>query len=403
MSETQAQATIELDLESHTDALLLASFPDATKFRDPSMQFELRRNFEEECKFHLASETEGLSLVGTNYGRASKKFDTTQWLVGVFDPVSCVIDMKRIDHVFPVRSMVKNPLYLLQQTSLHGSKYNSKDRRELLFEDFGARKKRKQLETKKNNIFSLDEAVGGDQLEHVFRPDVDDAIDHTNAALLEAKRILLPPFNLDAKTASNVYDTSKVLSTSEWAILRRDTLPSFSDAGKTARGTKIGSQPRFVSSRWPAALRATSSSASQLHVNRLALLQSLISLHLKQYPKVFRCERLHDEAKQLGISPEVLKILLQRFALRQADGSIFRITKVKGDRILLFILVLSIQEVEPEPLRISEMVDDLKVPINQLSFMLREIGCIIRGGNSTEQVAELIAPLKFQHGRRNSN
>ena len=94
---------------------------------------------------------------------------------------------------------------------------------------------------------------------------------------------------------------------------------------------------------------------------------------------------------------------MQRFALRQADGSIFRITKVKGDRILLFILVLSIQEVEPEPLRISEMVDDLKVPINQLSFMLREIGCIIRGGNSTEQVAELIAPLKFQHGRRNSN
>lgn len=143
--------------------LVLASFPEAGKAGiTPHYVLQQALN----GKQQVTAESEVISLVGANYGRATKNVDMARWLVAVHDPLTQRVTLNPIGHVFPVRSTVKTsqsssfPDY----SSMVRRPQTSRQRRALLFEDFGASKKQRQIAASSANVVSAEQAHGGDYL-----------------------------------------------------------------------------------------------------------------------------------------------------------------------------------------------------------------------------------------------
>lgn len=228
------------------------------------------------------------------------------------------------------------------------------------------------------------------------------APDATDVAFAEARKDLLPPCNPSTHDKGKCYNVKGIVGEAERGALRRQ-LSSFKAAGSEWQAPLLAD-----GSGWPAlALEATRSTDADVAVDGL-LLKHLTSLYLKPH-KVFKQAALKDDAKALGMPTDVLLALLGKFAAKQDDdgrgsrdegGSVWRVTKVKMDKLALHLLVVALK-LGHFKVSTASLSKDLQMPPASISTLLRQVGCKIAADKTNGgHVATLEAPLVFPGRRR---
>jgi len=380
------------------DPLLLVSFPGGVVQENLELKHESVNGSSWKCQ--LRGETREMEYSGSNYGRNHHNLDTAQWLVGVADMKTDVISVYPVSHPFPLRSGLKGAQKM--NTANESVESSARERRALLFEDFGASKKKRALAASAANLVSSEQAIGADALSSWMdkgpqsgdQPEMDD----TDAALVEGRRGLLPNFNLKAESANECFDVRGIVGESERSALARqyDSLKSSSDW--------LDSEP--VSLWTPFVL----SRLGQVNKERedmvdLFLLRHLMAIYVRR-SKFFRGP-LKDDAKALEMPTEVLKSLLDKFAVSsdpKGDGNLaWRMTKKLQDKLVFHLLTLALK-VSSFRLHTSELMGDLKMSSSELANYFRLSGCRVspdkeRGGHTVV----LTTPLTFPGRRHKRN
>jgi hypothetical protein len=288
--------TLEIEANIDDDPVVLASFPEGV-VRD-ELDFSLKRRGT--WKTQLTAETAELHLQGSNFGRSHHSLDTSQWLVGVHDPESDAMTLHPVSHVFPLRSTVKGYQGAVTDDSTASS---AKERRALLFEDFGASKKKRALAASAANLVSSEQAIGADGLS-AWMGDNDTAneggaseqatskqkVNATDSAIAEGRRHVLPSFNQKTTDVSKCFDIKGMVGAGPRAAIKRH-LSSFGGA-------------------WPEAWPTTATGHCELDPSSekavdCALLRHLITLHLQ--PKHFKKGTVLEQSKALEMPAELFR------------------------------------------------------------------------------------------------
>jgi len=283
-----------------------------------------------------------------------------------------------------------------------GDGSSAKERRALLFEDFGASKKKRSLAASAANHVSADQAVGAAALTSWMGQGDDEGgeggeahEDATDVALAEGRRQLLPPFDAAATDVALAYEVRSMVGEAERGSLRRQ-------AAALKEEAKGGDWVEALKARgWPACAvaalaKAVSSSDSEALADGL-LLRHLLALHLKE-PKRFG-GALREEADALGMPADVLGCLLNKFGVAQDRGG-WRLTKQGCDKLALHALVLALH-VGRFTVRTAILSKDLEMPPPAVATLLRQVGARITADKSGDgHVATLSAPLVFPGRRR---
>ena len=221
--------------------------------------------------------------------------------------------------------------------------------------------------------------------------------DATDAALAEARKHLLPPFDLSANDKAKCYNLKTLVGEKERAAMRRQ-LSSLKSAGPEWQ-TPLSAE----GSKWPAlSLEATRNSDPDVAVDGL-LLKHLVSMYLKPN-KFFRRSALRDESKALGMPAEVLQGLLDKFGAKQEGDSeaatVWRVTKSLMDKLALHLLILALK-LSQYKLSTVSLSKDLQMPPASIANLLRQVGCkVVAEKTNGGHIATLEAPLVFPGRRR---
>ena len=183
---------------------------------------------------------------------------------------------------------------------------SAKERRALLFEDFGASKKKRALAASAANLVSADQALGADSLASWMNSggggdddkDGGGGADATDVALAEGRKQLLPPFDLKTSDPAKVYDLQACFASGRGALRRQLSSLQAAGGGDWVANLEGQSWPRTS----VAALRRSGSNTEGLC--DALLLKHLMALHLKQ-PKRFG-SNVKEEAAALGMPAELL-------------------------------------------------------------------------------------------------
>lgn len=220
--------------------------------------------------------------------------------------------------------------------------------------------------------------------------------DATDAALAEARKHLLPPFNLSTRDKAKCYNLKTLVGEAERAALRRQ-LSSLKSAGPEWQAPLSAE-----SSKWPAlSLEATRNSDPDVAVDGL-LLKHLVSIYLKPY-KVFKRSALKDDAKALDIPADVLLVLLDKFGAKQDgdnEAAVWRVTKSLMDKLALHLLIVALK-LGHFKVNTASLSKDLQMPPASIANLLRQVGCkVVADKTSGGHTATLEAPLVFPGRRR---
>lgn len=161
--------------------------------------------------------------------------------------------------------------------------------------------------------------------------------DETDAALVEGRKVLLPVFDLSTLSVEACFDVRGIVGEAERGSLGRqlDSLKS---------NEWLETDP--VAKWFPYVTRRLGQQdLSRDDMIDLLLLRHLMSIFNKNF-KLFRGP-LKEDAAALGIPTDVMKYLLDKFAVAsdsKGDGSLsWRITKNLQDKLLLHLLVLALK------------------------------------------------------------
>jgi DNA-directed RNA polymerase I subunit RPA49 len=226
--------------------------------------------------------------------------------------------------------------------------------------------------------------------------------DATDAALAEARKRVLPPFNVATNDKAKCYNVKGIVGEAERGALRRQL------SALKGAGAEWQVPLQAAGAGWPAlALEATRSSDADVAVDGL-LLKHLTSLYLKPH-KVFKQAALKEDAKALGMPADVLLSLLDKFAAKQQDGgggggdggsAVWRVTKGLTDKLALHLLVLALK-LGHFKVTTASLSKDLQMPPASVASLLRQVGCKVTSDKTNGgHVATLEAPLAFPGRRR---
>lgn len=156
------KSEIEIVLNKTDSPPILVSFPEGVVMDDLNLELSESKS---SVKTQLLSETEKLSITGSNFSRNSISLNTAQWAVGIYEASSQSMTVYPVNHVFPLRSVIKG----YEASAVHADASKSRaasarEHRALLFEDFGASKKKRALAASAANQVSAEQAVGAEAL-----------------------------------------------------------------------------------------------------------------------------------------------------------------------------------------------------------------------------------------------
>lgn len=183
---------------------------------------------------------------------------------------------------------------------------SAKERRALLFEDFGASKKKRALAASAANQVSAEQAVGAEAINAWMAegedPDGEGAADTTEAALEEGRKHLLPAYDPAASSAEECYDIGSILGAKERGALGRQ----YAELAKSCGWEGAAGWPAFVLRRLARAHEAKDREAC---IDLIGL-KHLIAFHLRK-SKIFK-GATKDDARDLDMPAEVLRFLQSR-------------------------------------------------------------------------------------------
>jgi len=370
-------------------------------------------------KRRIIGENSWVTYEGNNVMEGS---NLNRYLIGVYDKKKKVIDFQDAGHVFVMRAIPKKANEKPAENKDEGLNYM--DRKRLLIESFGSRKKQRAVEAAQANVVKAENVAGAagldglvDKFASPTKPDPANpssllsSPSAAQAAMEEKRRQLLPPFNMAAKKPSEVYKIQDII-TPEMLSSVTNHLDESAFSGPTEGLVKVMTAklefiPKFVLSSIKQ-LSSLDDAGSAKMAKYLVMIRHMMALNQTRSRSFKKGIQVH--AKDFKMPMSVLSQLLSRYAQHTEGnkGPAFSLPPQHKVKLQLHILVacLVIQKCQ---LDLSELREDLKLKPEQISSFARELGCVVearrkipRPGEkaSMSKIAILKVPLQFPEPRK---
>ncbi|KAL9971833.1 hypothetical protein ACROYT_G018044 [Oculina patagonica] len=314
----------------------------------------------------LIAETEDMEYSGQNFGQFSRSNGLCKYVVGVYNKRTEVMKMYDTEMITLQPQILAGTAETNQEDDDQDSKLDLSflEKSDLLTEAFGSNKKKRNMVSRQRNKVDKDELneTVSDFLETLAK----EPLDTTDGR--EEEHSSIPPFNINAETAADVYKLDDIITPLEYEALKRTSLEITSaNKEKINEWRERKRFPEYVLQH----LDGMSLNPSQrLHQSccllYLSYMMTLYSLNFKDLRKT----------DPLPGIPEVIKErLLSTFSLEK--GKARAVPKRLKDKLVSYILVLALM-IDEFTLDCMVIMKDLKMSLSRLSNHLRAVGCVIK-------------------------
>ena len=229
-------------------------------------------------------------------------------------------------------------------------------------------------------------------------------MDAVEMAYAEARRKFLPPFDVDAKEPSRVYDARDIAGDAAWGQVCRVTDACYIKEGSLALA--LTSRGEWYDSVIDVVKRIKRDSPNAKHEVRCAILLNHMIHFLDRSNKRTLRGTTEEIAKVLKLPIEITARFLDLFTTKPiADDQgqdFFACSKQTRDkcRVYAAIIYLMAHGLDMKADNILPLAKDIKLEPSEAATIFRAAGCTVVSKGSDVVTAELTVPLTFPAPRR---
>ncbi|RMX46952.1 hypothetical protein pdam_00011933 [Pocillopora damicornis] len=283
----------------------------------------------------VIAETDGMEYTGCNFGQFSRSSGLCKYVLGVYN--------ERTE----VMKMYDTEMVTLQPKVL---------------EAFGSKRKKRAMASRQRN--KVDDTDLNLKVSDVLESLAKETLEATDGV---EQQSTIPPYNLKATTAADVYKLNDIISPGEYEALQR-----ISQEIKNADKEKISewrNEKRFPEYVLQHIAVMSVKSTKRLHQSCCLLyLSYMMTLYSLNYQDLRKKDPLPM------VPAGIKKKLLSSFSLEK--GRSRAVPKRLKDKLVSYILVLALI-IDEFSLDFAVIMKDLKMPIPRLTNHLKAVGCII--------------------------
>jgi len=310
----------------------------------------------------------------------------------------------------------------------------AKDRVNMLVESFGSKKKQKVMASRKANVVNINKVVGaGDvMMESVVGQkgaiseknremllDGSKVVDTVDAALLQARRNVMPPFDEKATEPSSVFSPQLMAESNAWAQISRIVDKVIKSAQEESTDS--------TSTEWITNLLGRGGKSKKTYIpdSISELLHNLDPIHKKSHHsqvktvfflfllmrfqhKISNRKRINGDynecLRQTRTPAEVGARLLELFMTPMESGgeSGYACTSVHLDKLHTYILVLYViaSGKDMKVSSVNQLLKDIKLDEKRGAMIYREAGFTVKKSGSGDVGVSLSVPLTFPPPKR---
>jgi len=382
-----------------------------SSMRTPIMVWKLQQD----CPKSLG-DNQKMELIGTDsvckytYKRIPNAHKWMNTIIGVFDKLQHTVTLiPTLDRtIFPMYQNIISSIDNTLPKSDFGSKLPHNDQKRSLLESFGTVKSQKTFKMKNDSkvvnmenilgdeneikaLFEKERALMSDSnrkvLETIRKCGSDGKKEVLEAAYIDARRLLLPPFDIDADSPNKIYNAKKLAGKCVWNHISQKVENVQKDMffvqwkAITKGFEALMRRPHHL---WAKSIRnilylrrqKSENALTLSEVTTIVILSHLLQFHEMCFNKTFLFGSTEELSKYFGISFIVCSNFLTVFASpvveRGKNG--FNISSYQKDKLNIYTLVLYILIYELKVESINDICDDLKIEIHYAVDLLKEAG-----------------------------
>jgi len=382
-------------IESKSREPLVLSFPGQAPPAAENLAYSLlSQKFDplkpnKRLKRKIIGGNERVTYEGNNLTEGS---NLSRYLVGVYDESEKTVTFQDVGHIFVMRTLSTR---VLENSALDKEEgLSNADRKKLLIESFGTRKKQRVVHAQQANIVKAENVAGAAGLSGIVEKFVSptktgstplsarQVVSAAQDAMEEQRQLLLPPYNVDATRPQDVYDIKAIIpdnllesvSTHLGDEAFEGSVSEFIEIAKR----KLDYIPTFVLGAFE---RLSSlDTKGKEKVQKLLFLRHMFAFyrHKDRKDRKF-IRRIQDHAEEMQIPNVVLSYLFDKFAERQVTNKLttFRLSKQGEVKLRLHMLVVCLV-MQKFQLELNSLTTDFETTPEKLSESARELGCTVK-------------------------
>lgn len=343
----------------------------------------------------LTADTEQVAYSGSNFGQTSFKSNPHKYAIGLFHKAKKQCTLADVNHVYSLQPQLKNAefdtnvgmdaslaegkstqeVYMIQNRSLH--------------EQFGSRKKQRQLASKAANRVVIEAGAAVTAVESAL--DVTEKLAEAKqaAAPITPSAQLLPPHDPLASVPEDIFQIETVLPAEELKAL---DFKSLLDAAVNKNQQALSTYSHFIGAR---AVEVVACLSEEEPAERKRLLRALVYLyHLLAFYNLPRGKK-DNGLSELDCSDAMRERFMVEFLDRQKtkEGSRLVFGSEQAHKLMCHIAVaalLSAGDRKLDKTHLELLAQDLKVSVANVVLYMKHVGCA-----ATRDKAHLMAPLKL--------
>ncbi|XP_020604123.1 DNA-directed RNA polymerase I subunit RPA49-like [Orbicella faveolata] len=317
----------------------------------------------------VIAETEEMEYIGQNFGQFSRSSGLCKYVLGVYDKKTEVMKMYDTEMI-TLQPQILGTAGANQEEDAPDSKLDLSfmEKNDLLTEAFGSNRKKRAMASRHRN--KVDKNELNETVSDVLESLAKGPMDTTDGG--DEQHPYLPPFNINAITATDVYKLDDIITPLEYEALQPASLEI-----KNANKQKINEwrkKERFPEYVLQHLDRMSVNSSQGLHQSCCCLLY--LSYMMTMYGLTNKDLKKKDPLPRM---PRVIKErLLSMFSLEKEEAR--EVPRRLKDKLVSYILVLALM-IDEFSLDCTVIVRDLKLPMPRLIKHLRAVGCVITSSN----------------------
>lgn len=315
----------------------------------------------------MIAETNGMEYIGHNFGQFSRSNSLCKYVLGIYN------ERTEVMKIYDTEMVTLQPKVLDATSAETNQEEDEEDgkidltflqKRDLLTEAFGGKRKKRAMASRERNRVDKNEL--NEKVSDVLQSLAKEPMDTTDAGA-EQQQSSIPPYNLKAETAADVYKLDDIITPLEY-----EALQGISQEIKNADKEKIDEwrkEKRFPEYVLQHISVMSVNSAKRSHQSCCLLyLSYLLTLYSLTHQEIKKKDPLP------GVPAGIKEKLLSSFSLKK--GKTRAIPKRLKDKLVSYILVLALM-VDEFSLDFAVIMKDLKMPIPRLTSHLKAVGCIV--------------------------
>lgn len=315
----------------------------------------------------MIAETNGMEYIGHNFGQFSRSNSLCKYVLGIYN------ERTEVMKIYDTEMVTLQPKVLDATSAETNQEEDEEDgkidltflqKRDLLTEAFGGKRKKRAMASRERNRVDKNEL--NEKVSDVLQSLAKEPMDTTDAGV-EQQQSSIPPYNLKAETAADVYKLDDIITPLEY-----EALQGISQEIKNADKEKIDKwrkEKRFPEYVLQHISVMSVNSAKRSHQSCCLLyLSYLLTLYSLTHQEIKKKDPLP------GVPAGIKEKLLSSFSLKK--GKTRAIPKRLKDKLVSYILVLALM-VDEFSLDFAVIMKDLKMPIPRLTSHLKAVGCIV--------------------------